>query len=269
MDFGNYKIEIVNDGVYEYENQLQEELLKKTTVFKNSRLLLKANCLLVKSPKNELILFDCGFGDSNFQRKGITKLSNETLTQNLEKLDVKPENISHVIQTHLHYDHAGNLATKTQNGNFKLTFPNAKIWIGLEEWESVYYKAQTPYGYEKEKLLFLLENAELVFTKGTDKLFDDFFVELTGGHTKGHRIIFLKSEGKILCYFGDILPMSSHLNLDSEMAYDVYKTEAKLKRKELSERATNENWFGVFYHSPRLFWGFLRKNELGKNQLLT
>lgn len=274
MKFGDYEIEVVNDGTYEYATKRQDEILKafapKSSTLKNvkARLLLRANNLLVKTPQNEFVLLDCGFGDSNFLREGIKKISEETLIGNLKKIGVLPSQISHIIQTHLHYDHAGGLAFKNEN-SFSLTFPNARIWIGEEEWRTIFENEKVPFGYEKNKLEFIRENAEVEFTKGNVEIFKDFSVEITRGHTFGHRVIFLKTQGKTLCYLGDILPMSSHINLDSEMNYDIFKKEAKVKRKELLQRAFEENWFLIFYHSPRVVWGFLKKDSKGNFSLET
>lgn len=270
MKFGDYEIQIVNDGTYEYTAKRQEEILKafappQNTSLKNikARLLLRANNLLVKTPSNEFIIFDSGFGDSNFLREGIKKISEDNLLNNLRNVGVEPKQISHVIQTHLHYDHAGGLAFKNKN-SFSLTFPNAKIWIGEEEWQAVIENEEVPFGYEKAKLEFVRENAIVEFSKGIENLFEGFSVEVTRGHTFGHRVIFIKTQGQTLCYLGDILPMSSQINLDSVMAYDIFKEEARAKRKELLQRAFEENWFLVFYHSPRVVWGFLRKDAKGK-----
>ncbi|KAA3600841.1 MAG: MBL fold metallo-hydrolase [Calditrichaeota bacterium] len=269
MKFGDYEIKVVNDGTYEYTTKRQEEILKafapKTSTLKNvkARLLLRANNLLVRTPQSEFVLFDSGFGDSNFLREGIKKISEDNLVNNLKNIGVEPNQISHVIQTHLHYDHAGGLAFKNEN-SFSLAFPNAKIWFGEEEWRTIFESDETPFGYEKGKLEFVKENAEVEFSEGSVNLFEDFSVEVTRGHTFGHRVIFLKTQGQTLCYLGDILPMSSHINLDSEMNYDIFKEEARIKRKELLERAFEENWFLVFYHSPRVVWGFLKKDGKGK-----
>ena len=88
-------------------------------------------------------------------------------------------------------------------------------------------------------------------------------VEITGGHTKHHQIVFVKSKGEIAVYFGGMLPAVTHLKIAYTMGFDLYPVEVMQKRRELYQRAIKENWLVCLEHDPENRAGYIKFD--GKN----
>lgn len=72
-------------------------------------------------------------GAAHVLREPITQDKNESGTAQLRKFGLTPEDIGHVLITHLHFDHVDDL----------LSYKNAKVYIGKKEWEMATTSAPT------------------------------------------------------------------------------------------------------------------------------
>jgi glyoxylase-like metal-dependent hydrolase (beta-lactamase superfamily II) len=86
--------------------------------------------------------------------------------------------------------------------------------------------------------------------EGNKEVIPRISVEITGGHTKHHQIIFIKSEGKTAVYFGGIVSAVTHIRIPYTMGFDLYPVEIMEKRRELYQRAIEENWLVCLEHDP-------------------
>ncbi len=101
--------------------------------------------------------------------------------------------------------------------------------------------------------------------KGNVKIVPGISVEITGGHTKHHQIVFAKSKGETAVYFGGILSAVTHLKIPYTMGFDLYPVEVMKKRKELYKRAIEENWLVCLEHEVENPFGYIRLKDDGKN----
>ncbi len=128
------------------------------------------------------------------------------LSARLAELGVTPEQIEHVIITHLHFDHFN--GTTVKNGDiYEPAYPKARYYIGRADWES----EDTQKGLQKSsglaaRTLGVLQQADLVdLVEGTYPVTPDIQCIATPGETPGHQMVRIESEGNILYCVGDLV----------------------------------------------------------------
>jgi len=236
---------------------------KKFPADLKNRIKLGLNCLLVKTHK-ELILVETGPGvdlePKFYEFYGIE--SEPGLPASLERIGYKPEDISIVINTHLHFDHCGGNTHKNEAGNFVPAFPKASYIIQQGEWEY----AQNPCERDKDSYLpesFMpLEKSSLVeLVNGDAEISKGVEVFLSPGHTSRHQCVKVTSEGDVLFFLGDLVPTSAHISLPYVMSYDLFPMETMASKKIFFEQATDEEWILAFVHDPHYFFGKVIKKD--------
>ena len=232
----------------------------------NNRISMEARALLLKSknPNNphKNILIDTGNG-SDFVAKYGEKLgskfsqmyafdeSGPNLLSSLKKHGVSSEQITDVILTHLHFDHAGG-ATREWQGKIQATFPNAKYYIQKSNLET----AQAPNKRERASYFAanfqpLLENNQLHIVDGEkENLLPNISVVVSNGHTTGHQCVIVEDEKQRLVYCGDVIPTSSHVRSAWVMGYDLNPLQIMQEKAELLRLSQNKKTYYYFEHDP-------------------
>ena len=197
--------------------------------------------------EDQLILFDTGLGYSNEEGKLI-------LHENIRKAGFNPDEVTMVLMSHLHFDHAGGMIHQVGE-QVELSFPHAVYVIQRGEWESAF--SNTSSSYKKEIFEFLQRNAQLHFVEGSGHLNAQISYELTGAHTPFHQT-FLLDEGDEKVFFGaDVLPEPEELLRKFIAKYDFDGRKAMELRQSYGERAAAENWNCLFYHGKSRATGFV------------
>lgn len=264
MQIGNFNIASVSGGRFRLDGGAMFGVVPKPLWNRKSaaddfnRIQLDTNCLLIRSPE-ALILCDTGFGSklSDKEKTHVDAVASESLLDNLAKRGISRDDITHVIFSHLHFDHAGGATssedTVDESGGLQVTFPNATHVIqkreiddalnGIPELEGNYYSPE---------LEFLRNNANCLIVEGDTELFPGIDVRQTGGHTFGHQTIWIQSDNKCGVYLGDICPTSAHLNVFWTMAYDAYQLEVRRQKFALLSRIAETGTVLFFDHDPEI-----------------
>ncbi|MBR58660.1 MAG: MBL fold metallo-hydrolase [Myxococcales bacterium] len=223
------------------------------------RIRLALRAMLIQG-KERTILVDTGVGqkwsDKLAARYGID-LQAQRLEQELASHGISPEDVTDVILTHLHFDHAGGVTKRADDGGSCPTFPNARHYLQRRNLEA----AQNPNGRERASYLeenyAPLEQAGLLtILDGPCELFPGIELFMSDGHTTGQQLVLVRGEegdelGGLL-YCGDVIPTRSHVPVAWHMGYDVRPLVIMDEKEHLLERATTENW-GLFYeHDPHM-----------------
>ncbi|MBW6514451.1 MAG: MBL fold metallo-hydrolase [Candidatus Syntrophosphaera sp.] len=195
---------------------------KSVTTDDRHRKELALNLLLIKAGER-LILVDTGLGNRlSDKQRDIYQPSSFLLPSSLAELGVKDVDITDVILTHLHFDHAGGIVTGFGNMDL-LTFSRARHWIQASEWET----AKAPDGlnaaaYAFEQQLALLEKrGKLELVDGDHELIPGVKLVKTGGHTCGSQIVEIECPAGFYIYAADIIPTLWHTRPAVTSAYDV------------------------------------------------
>jgi len=203
--------------------------------------------LLQVDGKNILIESGIGRGKLNEKQKrnfGVTEES--SLIEQLALLSLTPEDIDVVLMTHLHFDHASGLTT-WEGDTLVPTFPRARIITSAVEWaEMKEPNMRSRNTYWKENWEAIVDQVD-TFAEQLEVVSGVTMIH-TGGHSDGHAIIMITSEGETAIHLGDLMPTHAHQNPLWVMAYDDYPmTSIFAKQKWLAYGMEKNAWF-TFYH---------------------
>jgi len=150
----------------------------------------------------EKILIETGIGElPEAHRKfhTIKRKPNQTLKAQLQRYNIKPETITIVVNTHLHFDHCGNNAL----------FPKAKFYVQAEELRYAY----APDRFQKAAYIreFFDAGLDYVPVSGSYQLTEDIILVPTPGHSIGHQSVLIRGEKRNYVYCGDAAPLRENL----------------------------------------------------------
>ena len=222
-----------------------------------NRIQLQMRCLLIEHPDG-LVLIDTGAGNKDDQKfKDIYGLENDgdpgptALEDGIREAGHDPADVTWVINTHLHFDHAGGNTTKRPDGSIALSFPGATHVVQKGEFDF----AATP--NERIRASYLPANYQPVveagqfrFVIGEVEVLPGIFTLPTPGHTPHHQSILVTSGGETVCFLGDLCPTVAHLPAPWIMGYDLEPLVTLESKKRVLKRAAEEGWWLVFEHEP-------------------
>jgi len=201
------------------------------------------------------ILIDTGNG-TKWEEKYRDIYNIDTSRYNIEnsltKYGFSADDITDIINTHLHFDHAGG-NTKIDDGSIVPTFPNAKYWVTKEHWELANHPSQKDSGsFIEHDWKVLAENGMIETVNGNEPFIKGIDSYITQGHTAGllHPII---SDGtKTLFYGADIFPLAAHISIPWVMAYDVQPVVTMKEKEILLPKMQDEEWILFLEHDPKI-----------------
>ena len=257
MKLGNYEIDVIETGRFGLDGGAMFGVVPKAIWAKSyepgddmNRIPLTARIMLIRSDDRN-ILVDTGNGtkgNEKFQK--IYKINSEEtrLDNALKPFGLEYGDITDVILTHLHFDHAGG-ATRMENGNIIPTFPNAKYYVQKDhlEW------AKNP--TEKDRASFVEDDfmpleadGMLELLDGAGEIFPGIELIPVHGHTKAMQMLKIKGGEETLLYIADLSPTSAHIRLPFGLAYDNEPLITLEEKKKYLPQAYEEKWTVVFEH---------------------
>jgi len=257
MQIGKYKLSVVNTGYFRLDGGAMFGIIPKNLWGKtnppddqNRIKLATRNLLLEKGEKK--ILVDTGMGykwDEKAKKIYDIDPQKNSIEISLNEFNLKPEDITDVILTHLHFDHTGG-STKSENGKIVPAFPKAKYFVQKKNFEW----AMNP--SDRDKGSYIKDNFEPLYEEGmlnllSDEKFDDeidFIV--VNGHTFGQQLLKISDSKNTILYCGDLFPTTSHIPLPYVMGYDLQPLITITEKKKILPAAVDENWKLFFEHDP-------------------
>jgi glyoxylase-like metal-dependent hydrolase (beta-lactamase superfamily II) len=262
MKFGRFELVCLWEGLYNLTDSFMEEFVddKKSISGQDpkspGRLVVSINVVVCKDEQH-VILCDTGLGTKHRnQACDIPSPTGKTrsIREQLFNMNIKAEDVTHVLLTHFHYDHAGGLTCYDKNQNLMFTFPNATVVVQKDEWhaaeQSVYEQSRT---YLPENWQLFRDSSNLQLIDGNKTIIEGITLVKTNGHTPGHQIIKISSgENRVAGIFGDLIPTPWYVNKNLKMKFDTDPEKSKSERGELIEQALEEDWLVFFYHAPHV-----------------
>ena len=229
------------------------------------RITLAARCLLIRG-NGKVILVDDGNGAKFSEKlKDIYRLDNSQsdLISSLALHGVAPGDVTDVILTHLHFDHAGG-STKVENGKLVPTFPRARYYVQKAHWELAKKPTEKDRGsFMRDDYEPLMEHGVLEFVEGEIELFPGIKMLVCNGHTTAQQLPKISDGKTSLLFCCDLFPTISHLPLPYVMAYDVRPLVTIEEKKKVLERAYEERWKLFLEHDPEVEAITVRASEKG------
>jgi glyoxylase-like metal-dependent hydrolase (beta-lactamase superfamily II) len=221
-------------------------------------------CLLIEDG-DKLILIDNGIGDkqdakffSHYYLNG-----DDTLLKSLNKLGFTPEDITHNVLTHLHFDHCGGgIRWNNEHTAFEAVFPNAKYVVGKQQWDlAMHPNAREKASFLKENLLPMLELGQLELVEGEGTLYHNFDIKFVYGHTEGMLIPHIRYKDKTIMYMADLMPAHYYLSPAWVMAYDTTPLVSMKERESFLTEAVDNDYILFFEHDPTIECCTLERTE--------
>ncbi len=231
-----------------------------------NRIDMSARCILVDDPE-QTTLIDVGIGTRWSDRhREIYKISDQDpgLRQALSKCDLTPEDIDHVVLTHLHFDHAGGLTYLDSTDTLRPSFPNATHWVQRRNWSWAFNPSPRDSGsYRRDDFAFLEhENAPpLELIEGIDEILDGIEVLPCHGHTYGMQVVKIDAADATYLFLADLIPTSSHLGAPYVMGYDLQPLVTVEEKQEILYHACRNDWVLLFQHDPEVPAGRVEFDE--------
>ncbi|HVZ55725.1 MAG TPA: MBL fold metallo-hydrolase [Chitinophagaceae bacterium] len=221
-----------------------DDLQQRTT----GSLLVEIQPFLVRLGE-EVLLLDTGLG---FERDGQLQLHG-----NLRRQGVEPGDVTRVLLTHLHKDHAGGVSREDRlTSRRELSFPNATYYIQERELEFALERG-LPSFIPAE--LEMLHEASRVHWLRQDAGWIDGFIryQLTGAHAPFHQVFWIQGEGQTIFFGGDDAPQLQQMKHRFVAKYDFDGKKAAQLRQQWWQQGEEEQWTFLFYHDVRNpLWSF-------------
>lgn len=216
-----------------------------------NRIQISCNTALIRMD-DRTILTDVGMGTKwNEKEVGLYGLEMNSFDDLLKPYGITPADITDIVLSHLHIDHAGGLTRFAPDGGVELVFPNAKVYVQKGEWEAANNPdPRSRPSYRPHDFRPVYEAGKLELLEGNGRLFDGCEVEVTGGHTLNHQIARFSSGGEELYVLSDIIASAVHLKPHWVMGYDLYPVQVMQARLGLLPRIAHESVRAVFAHDP-------------------
>ena len=245
-----WKIKIIESGSFKLDGgammgSVPKVLWNKTNPSDElNRINLSMRCLLLDNGK-DVVLIETGIGNKNSQKfvdMFCIKQSSFPLKDELKKNGYNLEDITHVILTHLHFDHVGG-ATYLNDQNIIPTFPNAKYVISKTNWDT----ATNPNSRERasflpENFIPIKEHNQLVLIDDNQEIMEGINGMAFYGHTNGQQLIKITVDNNSLVFCSDLIPLKSHLRIPWVMGYDINAVKTMEEKTFFLEQASKLNW---------------------------
>ena len=256
-----------------------------------NRIPLGMRCLLVEHPDG-LVLVDTSAGnkdDAKFRSmyaienagaRGATQLED-----GLAELGFAPADVKLVINTHLHFDHAGGntlvgdpagvehadqadgfAPEQSQPGAAmpRVAFPRATYCVQRGELDFARHTN------ERTRASYLPPNFEPIaaadrwrLLEGDGEVVPGISVRVTPGHVPWHQVVLVRDRGDTAAFVGDLFPTAAHLPLAYIMGYDLEPLRTLESKRAFLNDAVAGGWRIVFEHDANVAWGWLVKEGRG------
>jgi glyoxylase-like metal-dependent hydrolase (beta-lactamase superfamily II) len=293
---GGFELTVCTDGSFLLDGGAMFGVVPKTLWSQripadaDNRILLGLNALVVRTG-SALIVIETGLGNKLTPKQRQIHANHELLLHSLAAAGVRPEDVTHVLNTHLHFDHCGWNTTLHPDASIRPTFPNARYFFAAGE------LAHGRLQLDRDRVSYLGPNYDPLIASGqltlldphglggftpndprlasptplplipiqtTPEILPGLTVEPFPGHTDSMLAVHIESGGQHACYIGDLVPTHHHLDPTWVMGYDLDPLRCIEERKRFLACAIPEHWLVVFPHDHQVPATHIQLNEKGR-----
>ena len=189
----------------------------------------------------DILLLDTGLG---FQRNGILQLH-----QNLMDAGINPSEVTKVLISHLHKDHAGGAGTAPEGSESRLSFPGATYYIQRKELAFAFEKGFP--SFITQELECLRNQSQVMLLDGSAIIDGYIHYEITGAHSPYHQVFRIKEDAETIFFGGDEAPQLQQMKHRFVAKYDLDGRKAMELRQKWWELGEKERWSFLFYHDVK------------------
>ena len=239
---------------------------KQSPPDERNRIRLAVRCLLAfDDGAGRRILVDDGIGDKwDAKHTQIYAIDRSAggLDAGLAAAGLSRGDITDVILTHLHFDHAGGTTRRGPDGALELALPNATYHLQRRNWQWAHSPSEKDAGSYLAEDFALLEHAgRLHLIEGEGELFPDLELIVSEGHTVAQQLPRFHGGSTHLTYCGDVIPTRAHVRVPWVMAYDLYPLTTIEEKKMLLAEVLEDDGMLFFEHDPDVAACRLREED--------
>jgi glyoxylase-like metal-dependent hydrolase (beta-lactamase superfamily II) len=258
MEIGNYKLTSIETGRIGLDGGAMYGVVPKVLwersnpADEKNRVELTTRQLVLQSDSKN-ILIDTGIGeywDEKFTKIYKVDHTEFNLLPALESIDLKADDITDVILTHLHFDHTGG-STVLEGEKWRPAFPNAKYHVQKKHFDwAVNPSDKDRASFVNDRFVPLREEGILNLINDETEFDDNISFILIDGHTFSQQMVKISDGNETLLYCADLMPFHTHINIPYIMAYDLQPLKTLEEKKRILPIAAEENWKLFFEHDP-------------------
>lgn len=237
-----------------------------------NRIELALRLILIKDrqqqeDKQRNILIDTGIGDYHGEkwnsRFGVTGLKSP-LELALAEIGIKPEDITDLIISHLHFDHVGGIG-KMVDGKIEPVLKNATVHLHKKHFEYSQHPTDRDSGsFQIEHFMPVIkwyeEHKQVHFVEGME---GDLIAGIKYKCSMGHTPYLLHPYDNKMIYMADLIPTSNHVHIPWVMGYDISPGVTTIDKKDFLTMIEQKHLTMIFEHDPIYFGSTVKKNEKG------
>ena len=267
---GDARVTVLHDGTIALDGGAMFGVVprvvweKRDPPDERNRVTLGLNVALIESG-GQRVLVDTGMGErwSEKEARMYRIDRSTTLLGGLRARGLGPEDIDVVVNTHLHFDHAGG-NTRLEGGRVVPVFPRARYVVQRGEWDDATHPHErNRASYRADDFVPVADAGQLDLVDGEAEVAPVVRAVRVGGHTTHHQMVVVESGGETLVVPTDLLPTASHLPLPFVMGYDLFPVATLEAKRKLLASAAEGGWRILFYHDARTPLGRVRRDGEG------
>lgn len=189
----------------------------------------------------DILLLDTGLG---FEKNGKLQLH-----QNLMDAGINPSEVTKVLLSHLHKDHAGAVGVEREGLGGRISLPNATYYVQRTELAFAFEKGFP--SFITEELVCLQNTEQVTLLDGTGMIDDYIHYEITGAHSPHHQVFWIKENDETVFFGGDDAPQLQQMKHRFVAKYDYDGKKAMELRQQWWDRGEKEKWTFLFYHDVK------------------
>jgi glyoxylase-like metal-dependent hydrolase (beta-lactamase superfamily II) len=257
---GRFQIEIFSDGIFRLDGGAMFGVVPKVLWEKVkapdalNRVAMDMNCLLIRDAAGHVVLVETGAGPklNEKQQRNFGVDEPPHLLGELGARGVRPDEVTLVINTHLHFDHAGG-NTYRDGDRLVPTFPRASYVFQRLEWlDALSPNERTRGSYIADDFAPLEETGKLELIDEAVEILPGIRLDRIQGHTRGTQTVRVSDGKQTLFFSSDFMPDRHHMPLPWIPAQDLFPLDTLAAKKLILPRAVEDKWIVGFTHDvPR------------------
>ncbi len=263
MQVGRYRISTHNHGFFRLDGgamfgSVPKPLWERGCVPDEANRILLATRSLIIECEDRKILVDVGCGDKWSEKNRAIFCIDESAREPVP-------DVTDVLLTHLHFDHAGGVSRFRAGTEVpEPSYPNARHFVARANLEN----ARSPNIRERASYLpenvSVLDKVDLTLTEDGQELMPGLSLHRSDGHTLGLQWVKLTDGGVTIAFPADLIPTSHHLSIPFVMGYDICAERSMAEKSEFMKQAVGGSWVVVFEHDPAVAAGRLALDDRGR-----
>jgi len=271
INVGAFEVAFLADGLWRNDGGcmfgvVPRELWKSNhPPDERNRIRLNLTCPLIMKG-SDAVLVDTGIGNrlSDVERK-IFDHGDGWLPNHLRALGMEAGDVTHLIVSHLHFDHCGGIVRRRDSGVLEAAFPRARIFVQRGELEIAdnprNERLHAAYRHVDEILAPVRTMLEAI--DGDTDVIAGVRAVVTGGHTRDHQAVLVTDGGECFMHLADVVPTRSHLRGPWNQSYDLDALRTMEQKAHYLGLAEKNKWWLSFAHDDTVFAAMV-KNDRGR-----